>query len=57
MVNKQIHTYNTQNNDYHKYVYNLEFYNSEPSVAGCIFYNKLPNNIKQRIKTRDAITH
>jgi hypothetical protein len=47
-VNKQIHTYNTRNNkDYHKYGHNLELYNSKPSVAGCIFYNKLPNNIKQ----------
>jgi hypothetical protein len=28
-------------------VYNLEIYNSKPSVAGCIYNNKLPNNIKQ----------
>jgi hypothetical protein len=28
-------------------VHNLELYNSKPSVAGCIFYNQLPNNIKQ----------
>jgi hypothetical protein len=28
-------------------VHNLEPYNSKPSVAGCTFYNKLPNNIKQ----------
>lgn len=48
MVNKQVHTHNTRNNnDYHKLVQNLEFYNSKSSVAGCIFYNKLPNNIKQ----------
>jgi hypothetical protein len=48
MVNKNIHTYNTRNNnDYHKYVYDLELYNNKPSVAGCILYNKLPNNIKQ----------
>jgi hypothetical protein len=47
-VNKQIHTHNTKNkNDYHKYGHNLELYNSKPSVTGCIFYNKLPNNIKQ----------
>jgi hypothetical protein len=47
-VNKQIHTHNTRNNkDYHIYRHNLELYNSKPSVAGCIFYNKLPNNIKQ----------
>jgi hypothetical protein len=47
-INKQIHTYNTRNNkDYHKYEHNLELYNSKPSLAGCIFYNKLPNNIKQ----------
>ena len=47
-VNKQIHTHNTRNNkDYHIYGYNLEIYNSKPSVAGCIYYNKLPNNIKQ----------
>jgi hypothetical protein len=45
-VNKQVHTYNTRNNDYHRYVHNLELYNSKPSVAGCIFYNELPN-IKQ----------
>jgi hypothetical protein len=46
-VNKQIHTHNTRNNiDYHIYGYNLEIYNSKPSVAGCIYYNKLPNNIK-----------
>jgi hypothetical protein len=25
----------------------LELYNSKASVAGCIFYNKLSNNIKQ----------
>jgi hypothetical protein len=48
MVSKQVHTFNTRNNkDYHKYVRNLELYNSKPSIAGCIFYNKLPNNIKQ----------
>jgi hypothetical protein len=47
-VNKQIHTRNTRKNeDYHKYVHNLELYNSKPSVTGYIFYNKLPNNIKQ----------
>jgi hypothetical protein len=47
-INKQIHTHNTRNNnDYHIYGHNLELYNSKPSVAGCIFYNKLPNNIKQ----------
>jgi hypothetical protein len=47
-VNKQIHTHNTRKNkDYHKYMHNLELYNSKPSVAGCIFSNKLPNNIKQ----------
>jgi hypothetical protein len=40
-VNKQIHIHNTRNNkDYHKYRHNLELYNSKPSVAGCIFYNK-----------------
>jgi hypothetical protein len=42
------HTYNTRNNnDYHRCVDNLELYNSKPSVAGYIFYNKLPNNILQ----------
>jgi hypothetical protein len=47
-VNKQIHRQNTRNNkDYYKYGHNLELYNSKPSVAGCIFCNKLPNNIKQ----------
>jgi hypothetical protein len=46
-VNEQVHTYNTRNNDYHRYAHNLELYNSKPSVADCIFYNKLPNNIKQ----------
>jgi hypothetical protein len=29
------------------YIHNLELYNSKPSVAGCICYIKLPNNIKQ----------
>jgi hypothetical protein len=43
-----VYTYNTINNDYHRYVHNLELYSSKPSAAGCcIFYNKLPNNIKQ----------
>jgi hypothetical protein len=47
-VNEQIHTHNTRKNkDYHKYGHNLELYNCKPSVAGCIFYNKLSNNIKQ----------
>lgn len=40
--NKQLHAYNTRNNDYHRYVQNLE-----PSVGGCIFNNKLPNSVKQ----------
>jgi hypothetical protein len=35
------------NKDRHKYWHNLELHNIKPSVAGCIFYNKLPNNIKQ----------
>jgi hypothetical protein len=47
-VNKQIQTHKTRNNkDYHIYGHNLEIYNSKPSVAGCIYYNKSPNNIKQ----------
>ena len=47
-VNKQIHTHNTRNTkDYHIYGHNLEIYNSKPSVAGCTYYNKLPNNIKE----------
>jgi hypothetical protein len=47
-VNEHIHTHNTRNNkDSHIYGHNLEIYNSKPSVAGCIYYNKLPNNIKQ----------
>jgi hypothetical protein len=38
----------TRNNkDYLNYGHNLELYNSKPSVAGCSFYSKLPNNIKQ----------
>jgi hypothetical protein len=54
MINKEVHIYHTRNNkDYHKYVHNLELYNSKPSVAGCIFYNKLPNNIKQIEKNPD----
>jgi hypothetical protein len=41
----------TRNNkDYHKYGHNLELYNSKPSVAGCIFHNKLPSNIKTNRK-------
>jgi hypothetical protein len=48
ITNEQIHSYNTRNNnDYHRSVHNLELYTSKPSVAGCIFYNKLPNSIKQ----------
>jgi hypothetical protein len=55
-INEQIHTCNTRNNkDYHKYGHNLELYNSKPSVAGCILYNKLPNNIKQ-IENRNHFT-
>jgi hypothetical protein len=47
-VNKQIHTHNTRTNkDYNIYGHNLEIYNSKQSAAGCIYYNKLPNNIKQ----------
>jgi hypothetical protein len=43
-VNKQILTHNSRNNkDYHKYGHNSELCNR----YGCIFYNKLPNNIKQ----------
>jgi hypothetical protein len=33
--------------DSHKYVHKLELCNSKLSVAGSIFYEKLPNNIKQ----------
>jgi hypothetical protein len=29
-VNKQVHTYNTRNNDYYRYERNLELYNSTP---------------------------
>jgi hypothetical protein len=55
-VHKQTHTYNTRNNkDYHKYVHNLELYNIKPSVAGCIFYNKLRNNKKQ-IENKNQFT-
>jgi hypothetical protein len=28
-------------------VHNLELCNGKPLVAGCILYNKLPNNIKR----------
>jgi hypothetical protein len=56
MGNKQVHAYNTRNNkDYHKYVHNLELYSSTPSVAGCIFYNKLHNNVKQ-IENKNQFT-
>jgi hypothetical protein len=51
-VNEQMHSYNTRNNkDHHKYWHNLELYKGKPSVAGCTFYNKLPNNIKQKTIT------
>jgi hypothetical protein len=47
-VNKQIHSCNTRNNsDFHICVHNLELYTRKPPVAGGIFYNKLPNSIKQ----------
>jgi hypothetical protein len=47
-VHEQIINYNPINNkDYHKYVHKLELFNSKPSVAGCIFYEKLPHNAKQ----------
>jgi hypothetical protein len=36
-------------------VHNLELCNNKPSVAGCIFYNKLPNNIKQ-IENKNQFT-
>jgi hypothetical protein len=43
-VNEQIHTHNTRKNkDYYRNRHN----NSKPLVTGCIFYNRLPNNIKQ----------
>jgi hypothetical protein len=29
-VNKQVHTCNTRNNDYYRYVHNIELYNSKP---------------------------
>jgi hypothetical protein len=41
-----MYLYITRNNGYHRYVHNLEVCNSKPLVAGCILYNKLPNNIK-----------
>jgi hypothetical protein len=44
VVNKQVHICNTRNNnDYHRYVHNLELHSSKPSEAGCIFYNKFAN--------------
>jgi hypothetical protein len=46
IVSKQVHAYNTRNNDYLRCVRNLKLKNSKPSVAGHTFYNKLPN-IKQ----------
>jgi hypothetical protein len=49
LVNKQLQTNTRNNNDYPKYVHDLELYNSKPSVGGCILYNKLPNNIKQKL--------
>jgi hypothetical protein len=56
MVNKQIHTHNTRNNNgYHKYVQDLELYDNKPSVAGCILYNILPNNVKQ-IENKNQFT-
>jgi hypothetical protein len=53
-VNKQVHTYsyNTINNkDYHRNAHNLELHNSKPSVAGCIFHNKLTNIKKKQVTT------
>jgi hypothetical protein len=53
MVNKQLHAYDTRNNnDYHKYVHLMDLYNSKPSVAGCRFCNKLDN---ENHFTRDFI--
>jgi hypothetical protein len=43
------------NKNFHIYGYNLELYNSNPSVADCIFYNKLPKNIKE-IKNKNQFT-
>jgi hypothetical protein len=48
MLNKQVHSHNARHNkDYHKYVHILELCNNTPSVAGSIFYNKFPINLKQ----------
>jgi hypothetical protein len=46
-VNKEVHSYNTINNDCHRYVHNLEVYNSKLTVESCISYTNLPNSIKQ----------
>jgi hypothetical protein len=55
-IKKQVQTHNTRNNnDYLKYVHDLELYNNKPSVAGYILYNKLPNNTKQ-IENKNQFT-
>jgi hypothetical protein len=47
-VNKQVHTYSTKNNDdYHRYIHNLELITVNHQQKAVIFCNKLPNNTKQ----------
>jgi hypothetical protein len=46
-MNKYIHITQERTRTIISTGHNLELYNCKPSVAGCIVYNKLPNNIKQ----------
>lgn len=48
-TNTDIHSHDTRNKDkYHMQQHNLKLYDSKPSMAGCIFFNKLPPHIRHK---------
>jgi len=46
-MNDKMHTYDTANSDYHRFVHKLQLYNIKPTVVGCNFCDEPPMCIKQ----------
>lgn len=56
--NKDIHNHATrQGDDFHSIAYNKISIKKDPSVAGKIFFNKLPSNLKVTSHTKEFKTN
>jgi hypothetical protein len=51
-----MYIYNTNNKDYHRYVHNLDIYESKPSMVGLSSIKQIGNNTHFRKELKDVRT-